>query len=440
MTHRVVLIVAATALVAAQLAACASSPERDAAVPASPTGEQGDDGWFHALCPAVPLCEFVPQTLRAGLRRCVLTTRYSPPLSDTNFWDDAMSTLRDVLTTVQGQEDVIPRLTGTLEAWLNVAATSTTTTTTTTTASLPHESGRRARRAPVVLYFTGASGTGKTLTARLISLPLSLRCHAAHKQQEAGTVNFPGLGSRTRCLHGDALLIISATAFAGMSVDQAARVATERIAAHARWYPRGIVLLDDNFLAWAAGPAVLRALEGGTLLGYTDVSQVLFIVTSATVGAAAATTAAGDSRCGADNAANVAAGGGGCASDDTHPTVPETLERLGAVHFAFRPLSVGAMEAIVRQVVAEVPCLDRWRRVVSASIADSAAAAIVGRIAPVTREAENGHALRRAMEDALRSDTILLMESLKIDVAVHLRYRLAEGSAGGVSLSVTLSP
>lgn len=82
---------------------------------------------------------------------------------------------------------------------------------------------------PLVLHLAGDNGVGKTFTARLISLALSLRC----------------AGDRGVCDTGDSLLSISGAGFDGMTVAAARRVIVRRVLAHVRRYPHGIVLIDD---------------------------------------------------------------------------------------------------------------------------------------------------------------------------------------------------
>lgn len=85
---------------------------------------------------------------------------------------------------------------------------------------------------PNVLYFVGDNGVGKTHVARTISLAWSLHCDRDHTDSN-------------RCEQGDSLLWLSGTGFAGTAPATAGLLLQQRVCAHAREYPYGIVLLDD---------------------------------------------------------------------------------------------------------------------------------------------------------------------------------------------------
>ncbi|CAD2220385.1 hypothetical protein AGDE_00686 [Angomonas deanei] len=85
---------------------------------------------------------------------------------------------------------------------------------------------------PLVLHLAGDNGVGKTFTAKLISLALSLYCGAE------GRDTLP-------CAHGDALLIVACSSLRTLPVAQAREIVVTQVLEFAVVHPHGVVLLDD---------------------------------------------------------------------------------------------------------------------------------------------------------------------------------------------------
>jgi hypothetical protein len=136
-----------------------------------------------------------------------------------------------------------------------------------------------------VLYLIGTNGVGKTHAVRLISLAWSLHCAAAeemHRSQQSPP-----------CEYGDALLWLSGTSFAGAAPEDAARWIEDRVCAHGRRLPRGMILLDDVSAFPSGVLLLLTPLLGGGNGGNqhhhtsafercpdVDVQRLLIIMTS----------------------------------------------------------------------------------------------------------------------------------------------------------------
>jgi ATP-dependent Clp protease ATP-binding subunit ClpA len=122
----------------------------------------------------------------------------------------------------------------------------------------------------LVLHFAGDNGVGKTLMAYTISLALSLR-----RADVCGSV---------ACAFGDQLMSLSGPGLQALSDDAVRDVIVQRVTAHLRKYPSGIVLIDD---AQVIPPKAFRALApllgaGHVFPDHPDVplNQALVILTT----------------------------------------------------------------------------------------------------------------------------------------------------------------
>ena len=122
---------------------------------------------------------------------------------------------------------------------------------------------------PLVLHFAGDNGVGKTRTAELISIALSLGCHAS---------------SLGECAAGDALLSVASTSFPleKWSAENITMHVSRLVARHAKRFPYGMVVFNDL-------PAFPRDVVtgiapllggGGTPFSDFEPSKLLIVVTS----------------------------------------------------------------------------------------------------------------------------------------------------------------
>ncbi|KPI88422.1 hypothetical protein ABL78_2487 [Leptomonas seymouri] len=293
-------------------------------------------------------------------------------------------------------------------------------------------------REPVVVHLAGDNGVGKTHTVRLLSQALSLRCAA----------------DRDVCDAGDSLLTIAGTGFDGMSVSEArARIVTQ-IMAHMENYPHGMVLIDDltamdPSLVTALSPLFGRAshfaeqlTEGqdysmsadnntgvrtsssrNGLLSWAwksftpapkppPLSQLLVFITT-DFGRQGRTV--GKSR--ADIEAMV---------QHDFASLYGALLPAYTRTFVFFPFNTQMAEEVVRSAVANLPCALGEHLIASSWISDDAVSFLVEQHRVAWAGKENGHALRRLVEDELISQLIVHWELHAVQERLLVRFELDE--------------
>ena len=306
-------------------------------------------------------------------------------------------------------------------------------------------------REPVVVHLAGDNGVGKTYTARLVSQALSLRCAV----------------DRDVCDAGDSLLTIAGTSFDGMAVSEARARIVRQIMAHVEHYPHGVVLIDD---LTAMDPALVSALAPlfGRASHFAEQLTDLPMET------------AGDHRHSADPShANTTSRKSGADARrllswpwkvstfaGKSAAVPPSLSQLlvfittdfgrqgrtvgksradieamvqdefaalyGALlpaytrTFIFFPFSTQMAEEVVRSAVTNLPCALGEHLIASSWISDEAVSFLVEQHRGTWVGKENGHALRRLIEDELISQLIVYWEQHAVQERLLVRFELDE--------------
>lgn len=288
-------------------------------------------------------------------------------------------------------------------------------------------------REPVVVHLAGDNGVGKTLTARLVSQALSLRCAT----------------DRDVCDAGDNLLTIAGTGFDGLTVAEARRRIVAQVMSHLERFPHGVVLVDD---LTAMDPALVTALAPlfGRARHFPE--QLVRAARHTTARAKSKTPgSAADGAGGGGGAAGAAAGAAAEAPDVLDVTAAPPLSQLlvfittdfgrqgrtvgksraeieamiqhdfatlyGALlpahtrTFVYYPFTLATAEEVVRSAVADLPCAVGEHLLATSTISDEAVAFLVHQSQQLWSGKENGHALRRLVEDELVSQLIVYWEN-----------------------------
>jgi hypothetical protein len=301
-------------------------------------------------------------------------------------------------------------------------------------------------REPVVVHLAGDNGVGKTHTARLVSQALSLRCAV----------------DRDVCDAGDNLLTIAGTGFDGMSVSEARARIVGQVMAHVAHYPHGVVLIDDltamdpalvtalaplfgrashfveqqtelsaSFLEkHSGGAALLNSSSGGARPSRQQpwpwaplksraqssapppLSQLLVFITT-DFGRQGRTV--GKSR--ADIEVMV---------QHDFASLYGTLIPAYTRTFVFLPFTTQMAEEVVRSVVTDLPCALGEHLIATSRISDAAVTFLVEQHRPTWAGKENGHALRRVVEDELISQLIVYWEVHSVPERLLVRFELDE--------------
>lgn len=378
-----------------------------------------------SLCPRCPLCSRPTTPLAERLKYChrVSSFLYSllprrtkwpaavpaaaplelPFTSDTATRAQALADLRELLTTrIKGQPQVVQPLYDVLHRKVTYP------------------------RQPTVLHFAGDNGVGKSYTARLISQALSLRC----------------AGDRDVCDAGDNLLTIAGSGFDGMALPEARRRIVQLVMQHTANYPHGVVLIDD---LTAMDPALVRMLA--PLFG-----RAAHFPEQLSSGSA-------------DPHHHQNGGGGSSSSRNRNAAAPsladlivcittdfgqqgrtvgrssQEIESLIQTDFAdlygtllpaftrtfiYLPFDQQTAAAVVRGAVEELPCTMGEHLVRASAIADDAVHFLVERHRHTWEGRENGHALRRLVEDELLTQVLLFLEEYGTDQRLIARFVLDE--------------
>ncbi|GET86336.1 hypothetical protein, conserved [Leishmania tarentolae] len=407
-----------------------------------------------SLCPRCPLCSQPGSPMKQRLKYCHTTTGYIfslfswgnsalagkqrtgisnreqrqlYPLELPFATDDAVrkQCMRDVqdllLSRVRGQPQVVMPLLDVLRRKL----------------AYPRE--------PVVVHLAGDNGVGKTHTARLVSQALSLRCAS----------------DRDVCDAGDNLLTIAGTGFDGLSVAEARQRIIRQIIDHTHRYPHGVVLIDD---LTAMNPALVSALT--PLFGRAaHFPEQLTPPSSATAGGVKhAPVKSPQTMQKSASESEVKQWGAAAGTDDAQPAAAEMVSpsphnrqpppplsqlivfittdfgRQGRTvgksrteieamiqhdfvdlygtllpaytrTFVYYPFSLAMAEDVVRSAVANLPCALGERLVASSTISDEAVSFVVQQHRQLWFGKENGHALRRLVEDEIVSQLIVYWET-----------------------------
>ncbi|CAG9569697.1 conserved hypothetical protein [Leishmania major strain Friedlin] len=313
-------------------------------------------------------------------------------------------------------------------------------------------------REPVVVHLAGDNGVGKTHTARLVSQALSLRCAP----------------DRDVCDAGDNLLTIAGTGFDGLSVAEARQRIIGQIIAHTDCYPHGVVLIDDltamdpslvSALAPLFGraahfPEQLTRSSSATAAGARHAAakslQTIHASTkglgpdggtgsAAKKGESEKWEAAADTG-GAQPAASEMASSSLSSGQPPPPlsqliifittdfgrqgrTVGKSRTEIEAMiqhdfadlygtllpaytrTFVYYPFTSAMAEDVVRSAVTDLPCALGERLIASSTISDEAVSFLVQQHRQLWSGKENGHALRRLVEDEIVSQLIVYWET-----------------------------
>ncbi|KAH9586381.1 hypothetical protein LSM04_008754 [Trypanosoma melophagium] len=255
---------------------------------------------------------------------------------------------------------------------------------------------------PLVLHFAGDNGVGKTHTARLLSLAMSLHCAPA----------------RPQCDVGDNMLVISGTSFDGLDIADARKSIVKRITAHQRHYPHGIVLIDD---LTAMHPKLVVALA--PLFGRAErfdeqpesgpsLAQLTVVIT---------TDFGQQGRTWGKTIVEVEQ-----MVREEFAGLYGTLVPAFARTMVFVALTQQSAEEMVRKAAAGLACITSWGggTVMASTIEEFAVSYLVERYRDTWEGRENGHALRRVVEDTLVPLLLQYFDSEGHDQTVWARFRL----------------
>ncbi|KAG5486068.1 hypothetical protein LSCM4_06775 [Leishmania orientalis] len=323
-------------------------------------------------------------------------------------------------------------------------------------------------REPVVVHLAGDNGVGKSHTARLVSQALSLRCAS----------------DRDVCDAGDNLLTIAGTGFDGLSVAEARQRIVRQIIAHVDRYPHGVVLIDD---LTAMDPALVSALA--PLFGRAShfPEQLTRSLSDTAAGARHGEAkvfdrdgSSGSAIEGGDGKEEVVPGTGDAplaASEvaswsprSGQPPSPPLSQLLvfittdfgrqgrtvgksraeieamiqhdfsnlyGALlpaytrTFVYYPFTSAMAEDVVRSAITDLPCALGEHLLASSTISDEAVSFLVQQHRQLWSGKENGHALRRLIEDEIVSQLIVYWETheqQKNFERLRVRFELDENS------------
>nr|CCC95828.1 unnamed protein product [Trypanosoma congolense IL3000] len=275
---------------------------------------------------------------------------------------------------------------------------------------------------PLLLHLAGDNGVGKTYTARLLSLATSLRCAPSRRQQ---------------CDVGDNMLVISGTAFGAVEPQKGLSLVVEKISQHQRKYPHGIILLDDLN---AMHPTLVKLLA--PLFGRADrfegqsedlpsLKQLTVVIT---------TDFGKQGRTFGKSVVEVERMVREEFTSLYGSFVPAFVRTL-----AFAAFSKKSAEDMVRSTVANLPCTAyrfgasgfgvRSGGVVASSIDALAVSFLVEKHREVWEGRENGHALRRAVEDGLLTLLLKYFDDNGHDRRVWARFYL-DDNEGEIKLDV----
>ncbi|CBZ24238.1 conserved hypothetical protein [Leishmania mexicana MHOM/GT/2001/U1103] len=333
-------------------------------------------------------------------------------------------------------------------------------------------------REPVVVHLAGDNGVGKTHTARLVSQALSLRCAS----------------DRDVCDAGDNLLTIAGTGFDGLSVAEARQRIIGQIIAHTDRYPHGVVLIDDltamdpslvSALAPLFGraahfPEQLTRSSSATATGARHAAaKSLQTMHESTKDVGPDGSRGSATKVGKDEKWGAAAGTGSAQSAASEMasssplsgqpppplsqliifvttdfgrqgrTVGKSRTEIEAMiqhdfadlygtllpaytrTFVYYPFTSAMAEDVVRSAVTDLPCALGEHLITSSTISDEAVSFLVQQHRQLWSGKENGHALRRLVEDEIVSQLIVYWETheqQKHFERLRVRFDLDEAS------------
>ncbi|CAM41829.1 conserved hypothetical protein [Leishmania braziliensis MHOM/BR/75/M2904] len=333
-------------------------------------------------------------------------------------------------------------------------------------------------REPVVVHLAGDNGVGKSHTARLVSEALSLRCAL----------------DRDVCDAGDNLLIISGTGFDGLSVAEARQRIVGQIVAHVARYPHGVVLIDDLTAMDPVLVSVLAPLFGrashfpeqlarsssatAARVRHTTAKPLqtahqwmkVFGRDGGRGSAKEGNDRKGEAAAGIDGAPPAASEMTSSLSRSGQPPPPPLSQLLVFITtdfgrqgrtvgksraeieamiqhdfadlygsllpaytrtFVYFPFTQAMAEDVVRSAVTDLPCALGERLIASSTISDEAVAFLVQQHRQLWSGKENGHALRRLIEDEIVSQLVAYWETHEEQKAferLRVRFELDEAS------------